>query len=104
MSVVSAAAKRILPLFDRVLIQRAAAETKTKGGLLIPEKAQAKVNEGLVVAVGPGSRSESGATIPMSVAVGDKVLLPEFGGAKLELEGEEFQLFRESDLVAKLSE
>ena len=57
-----------------------------------------------MVAVGPGSRSESGATIPMSVAVGDKVLLPEFGGAKLELEGEEFQLFRESDLVAKLSE
>ena len=56
------------------------------------------------MAVGPGARSESGATIPMSVAVGDKVLLPEFGGAKLELEGEEFQLFRESDLVAKLSE
>merc|ERR1712045_427771 len=100
MSVVSAVAKRVIPLFDRVLIQRAAAETKTKGGLYIPEKAQAKVNEGLVVAVGPGGRSESGATIPMSVAVGDKVLLPEFGGAKLEMEGEEFQLFRESDLVA----
>ena len=57
-----------------------------------------------MVAVGPGGRSESGATLPMSVAVGDKVLLPEFGGAKLEVEGEEFQLFRESDLVAKLSD
>ena len=57
-----------------------------------------------MVAVGPGARSESGTTIPMSVAVGDKVLLPEYGGAKLEMEGEEFQLFRESDLVAKLSE
>ena len=57
-----------------------------------------------MVAVGPGGRSESGATVPMSVAVGDKVLLPEFGGAKLELDGEEFQLFRESDLVAKLSD
>ena len=58
----------------------------------------------MVVAVGPGARSESGATLPMSVTVGDKVLLPEFGGAKLEMDGEEFQLFRESDLVAKLSE
>ena len=57
-----------------------------------------------MVAVGPGGRSETGATIPMCVAVGDKVLLPEFGGAKLELDGEEFQLFRESDLVAKLSD
>ena len=94
----------VLMYFYHSFLQRAAAETKTKGGLYIPEKAQAKVNEGLVVAVGPGGRSESGATLPMSVAVGDKVLLPEFGGAKLELEGEEFQLFRESDLVAKLSD
>ena len=56
-----------------------------------------------MVAVGPGGRSESGATVPMSVAVGDKVLLPEFGGTKLELDGEEFQMFRESDLLAKLT-
>ena len=122
MSVVSAVAKRIVPLFDRVLIQvnssslslfiniltallpkRAAAETKTKGGLLIPEKAQSKQNEGVVVAVGPGARSEAGATIPMAVAVGDKVLLPEFGGSKIEVDGEEFQMFRETDLVARLN-
>merc|ERR1712107_536741 len=99
MSVVSAVAKRIVPLFDRVLIQRAAAETKTKGGLLIPEKAQSKQNEGVVVAVGP----EAGATIPMVVTVGDKVLLPEFGGSKIEVDGEEFQMFRETDLVARLN-
>merc|ERR1712107_228626 len=103
MSVVSTVAKRIVPLFDRVLIQRAAAETKTKGGLLIPEKAQSKQNEGVVVAVGPGARSEAGATIPMVVTVGDKVLLPEFGGSKIEVDGEEFQMFRETDLVAKLN-
>jgi len=103
MSVVSTVAKRIVPLFDRVLIQRAAAETKTKGGLLIPEKAQAKQLEAVVVAVGPGARADTGATIPMSVAVGDKVLLPEFGGSKVELEGEEFQMFRETDIVARLS-
>ena len=103
MSVVSAVARRIAPLFDRVLIQRAVAERRTKGGLLIPEAAQSKTNEGLVVAVGPGARSDSGLCIPLSVAVGDKVLLPEFGGTKVEVEGEEFQMFRETDLVAKLS-
>eukprot|EP00088_Acartia_fossae_P071654 TRINITY_DN9892_c0_g1_i2.p1 TRINITY_DN9892_c0_g1~~TRINITY_DN9892_c0_g1_i2.p1 ORF type:complete len:123 (+),score=29.56 TRINITY_DN9892_c0_g1_i2:57-371(+) len=103
MSVVSAVAKRLVPLFDRVLIQRAAAETKTKGGLLIPEKAQSKNNEGVVVAVGPGARTESGDTVPMCVTVGDKVLLPEFGGAKIEMDGEEFQMFRETDLVARIN-
>ena len=69
---------------------------------MIPEKAQSKVNEGLVVAVGPGSKSEAGVTIPMCLSVGDKVLLPEFGGSKLEVEGEEFHMFKETDIVAKL--
>ena len=103
MSVVSAAARRISPLFDRVLVQRAMAERKTKGGLLIPEAAQAKTNEGVVVAVGPGGRADSGLSLPLTVAVGDRVLLPELGGIKLEVDGEEFQMFRETDLVAKLS-
>ena len=71
---------------------------------MIPEKAQSKTNEGSVVAAGPGARTEAGVTVPLSVAVGDKVLLPEYGGIKRELEGEEFQMFRESDLVAKLSD
>jgi len=102
MSAVSAVAKRIIPLFDRVLIQRVAAETKTKGGLFIPEAGQKKALEGTVVAVGPGARAEGGTFIPMQVQVGDKVLLPEFGGSKLEMEGEEFQVFRETDIVAKL--
>eukprot|EP00088_Acartia_fossae_P049565 TRINITY_DN546_c0_g2_i1.p1 TRINITY_DN546_c0_g2~~TRINITY_DN546_c0_g2_i1.p1 ORF type:complete len:105 (+),score=42.83 TRINITY_DN546_c0_g2_i1:60-374(+) len=95
-------AKRIIPLFDRVLVQRVAAETKSKGGILIPEKAQAKTLEATVMAVGPGMRNEAGAHIPMAVQVGDKVLLPEFGGSKLEMEGAEFQIFREADIVAKL--
>ena len=103
MSVMSAAARRISPLFDRVLIQRAAVERKTKGGLLIPEAAQSKTNEGVVVAVGPGARSDSGLSVPLTVAVGDTVILPELPGIKLEVDGEEFQMFRESDLVAKLS-
>eukprot|EP00088_Acartia_fossae_P041672 TRINITY_DN4358_c0_g1_i2.p2 TRINITY_DN4358_c0_g1~~TRINITY_DN4358_c0_g1_i2.p2 ORF type:complete len:119 (+),score=40.36 TRINITY_DN4358_c0_g1_i2:41-358(+) len=99
---VAGIAKRVIPLFDRVLVQRMAAETKTKGGILIPEKAQAKTLEATVVAVGPGARTDAGNFVPMSVAVGDKVLLPEFGGAKMEIDGEELHLFRETDIVAKL--
>eukprot|EP00090_Calanus_glacialis_P010324 TRINITY_DN1870_c0_g1_i1.p1 TRINITY_DN1870_c0_g1~~TRINITY_DN1870_c0_g1_i1.p1 ORF type:complete len:105 (-),score=30.63 TRINITY_DN1870_c0_g1_i1:99-413(-) len=104
MSVVSAVAKQILPLFDRIVVQRAAAETKSRGGILIPEKAQNKGLEATVVAVGPGLRDGSGSFIPLCVAVGDKVLLPEYGGSKLEMEGEEeLTIFREHDIVAKLN-
>merc|ERR1719361_2187014 len=75
MSVAATVAKRIMPLFDRVLVQRAVAETKTKGGLLIPETAQKSPLEATVVAAGPGARNaNTGETIPMSVAVGDRVL------------------------------
>jgi len=97
------AVQNFVPLMDRVLVQKAEAVVKTKGGIIIPEKAQSKVLEGIVVAVGPGARNAStGAYIPMSVAVGDKVMLPEFGGSKIELESKEYTLFRESDIVAKL--
>ena len=68
-------------------LQRIAAETKTKGGILLPEKAQNKTLEAMVVAVGPGMRNEAGTNIPMAVQVGDKVLLPEFGGAKVSGSG-----------------
>ncbi|PNF29144.1 10 kDa heat shock protein, mitochondrial [Cryptotermes secundus] len=96
-------AKRLIPLLDRVLIQKAEAVTKTKGGIVIPEKAQAKVLRGTVVAVGPGSRNQKGELVPLSVKVGDQVLLPEYGGTKVELEeNNEFHLFRESDILAKL--
>jgi chaperonin GroES len=99
----AAVVKRLIPMFDRVLIQRAEALTKTKGGIVIPEKAQAKVLEGTIVAVGPGARNKNGDIIPLTVQVGDKVLLPEYGGTKVELEdNKEFHLFRESDILAKL--
>merc|ERR1712032_1477376 len=88
MSVAATVAKRIMPLFDRVLVQRAVAETKTKGGLLIPETAQKSPLEATVVAAGPGARNATtGETIPMSVAVGDRVLMPEWGSNKLEMTG-----------------
>ncbi|XP_043290147.1 10 kDa heat shock protein, mitochondrial [Venturia canescens] len=99
----AALAKRVIPLLDRVLVQRAEAITKTKGGIVLPEKAQAKVHRGTVVAIGPGSRNEQGTHVPLSVKVGDMVLLPEYGGTKVELEDKtEFHLFRESDILAKI--
>lgn len=97
------ALKRFVPLFDRVLVQRFAAETKTKGGVLLPEKAVGKVLEATVVAVGPGSRSEKGDLIPPSVNAGDKVLLPEFGGTKVTLEDTDYFLFRDGDILGKFS-
>ncbi|KAG5327506.1 CH10 protein, partial [Pseudoatta argentina] len=95
--------KRLIPLFDRVLIQRAEAITKTKGGIVLPEKAQAKVLRGTVVATGPGARNDKGEHVPLSIKIGDVVLLPEYGGTKVELEdNKEYHLFRESDILAKV--
>jgi len=95
------ALKKFIPLFDRVLVQRLAAETKTKGGVLLPEKAQGKVLEATVVAVGPGTATESGSVIAPSVKVGDQVLLPEYGGTKININDEEMFLFRDSDILGK---
>lgn len=95
------AMKRFLPLFDRVLVERFAPEVKTKGGVLLPEKSLGKVLEATVVAIGEGTRSDKGEVIPPSVKVGDKVLLPEFGGTKLNLDDKEYFLFRDGDILGK---
>jgi len=100
---VAGAVKRFLPLFDRILVKRVEAITATRGGILIPEKAQKSESEATIVACGPGARSEAGNVIPMCVAVGDTVMLPAFGGSKVELEGEEYHMFREIDIVAKIA-
>lgn len=75
--------RKFLPLFDRVLVERSAAETVTKGGIMLPEKSQGKVLQATVVAVGSGGKGKSGEIEPVSVKVGDKVLLPEHGGTKV---------------------
>lgn len=93
--------RRLVPLLDRVLVERFVAETKTKGGIMIPEKALSKVQSGTVVAVGPGGRGENGSTIPVTVKEGDKVLLPEYGGQKVEIDSKEFYLFRDADILGK---
>ncbi|MBN3282521.1 PHOCN protein, partial [Polyodon spathula] len=78
--------RKFLPLFDRVLVERFAAETVTKGGIMLPEKSQGKVLQATVLAVGPGNRTKAGDLQPVSVKAGDRVLLPEYGGTKVTLD------------------
>uniref|UniRef100_A0A674HD57 10 kDa heat shock protein, mitochondrial n=1 Tax=Taeniopygia guttata TaxID=59729 RepID=A0A674HD57_TAEGU len=93
--------RKFLPLFDRVLVERCAAETVTKGGIMIPEKSQGKVLQATVVAVGSGGRGKNGEIQPVSVKVGEKVLLPEYGGTKIILEDKDYYLFRDGDILGK---
>lgn len=94
--------KRIVPLLDRVLIEKAAAKKTSAGGVILPESAQSKLNEGLVIAVGPGGRATDGSTIPMAVKTGDAVLLPEYGGSKVSVDGKDMFLYRDDDLLGVL--
>ena len=93
--------KSFLPLFDRVLVERFAPELRTKGGIVIPEKSTEKVLKATVVATGPGIEDRSGNIKPLSVKVGDQVLLPEYGGTKVTLEESEYFLFRDTDILGK---
>jgi len=93
--------RKLKPLFDRILVEKFAPELRTKGGIMIPEKAQAKVLDASVCAVGPGSRNQQGETVPVVVNVGDRVLLPEYGGTKVTIDDKEYFLFREGDILAK---
>uniref|UniRef100_A0A6B2G5R1 10 kDa heat shock protein, mitochondrial n=1 Tax=Myxobolus squamalis TaxID=59785 RepID=A0A6B2G5R1_MYXSQ len=94
--------RRFIPFFDRVLVKRIEAITQTKSGVLLPEKAQSQMNA-QVVEVGPGLRDKTGKFLPMTVKIGDKVMIPEFGGTKVEIDDQEHFLFRESDLLGKIS-
>eukprot|EP00040_Diaphanoeca_grandis_P018089 m.95088 g.95088 ORF g.95088 m.95088 type:complete len:101 (-) comp26786_c0_seq1:203-505(-) len=94
-------ARRFKPLFDRVLISKAVPETVSQGGILLPTAATKTTNEGTVVAVGEGSRTMDGAVVPIAVSEGDKVLLPDYGGVKIELGGEDYFIFRDSDILGK---
>ncbi|KAJ3045650.1 10 kDa heat shock protein [Rhizophlyctis rosea] len=97
----SSVSKRLIPLLDRVLVQRVKAAERTKSGLFIPEKAQENQNEGLVVAVGPGARGKDGQIIPVSVKEGERVLLPQYGGSTVKIDGNEFLLLKDEEILAK---
>ncbi len=87
------------PLHDRVLVRRVESEEKTKGGLIIPDSAKEKPQEGEVVACGEGARKESGDLIPMSVKAGDKILFGKWSGTEVKLDGEDLLIMKESDIL-----
>ena len=87
------------PLHDRVVVRRIQAEEKTKGGIIIPDTAQEKPQEGEVVAVGPGGRDEAGKLTPMDLKAGDRVLFGKWSGTEVKLEGEELLIMKESDIM-----
>lgn len=95
--------RKLLPLADRVLIKRVMPVTKTAGGIILPESQVSKANEGEVLAVGPGARTKNGESIPMTVSVGDKVLLPEYGGVPIKMDGDEVFLFRNDEILGKFA-
>ncbi|CAA0817175.1 10 kDa chaperonin [Striga hermonthica] len=94
-------AKRLIPTFNRVLVEKILPPSKTSAGILLPEKS-AKLNSGKVIAVGPGTPLESGHKIPVAVKEGDTVLLPEYGGTQVKLGDKEYHLYRDEDILGTL--
>ena len=92
------------PLHDRVVLKRIEAEEKSSGGIIIPDTAKEKPQEGEVIAVGPGGRDESGKLIPIDVKVGDRVLFGKWSGTEVKLDGVEYMIMKESDLMGVLVE
>jgi chaperonin GroES len=91
---------KIHPLADRVVIQPAEAEEKTKGGIILPDTAKEKPVEGTIVAAGPGKVADNGELVKMTVKVGDKVLYGKYSGTEVTIDGEEYLIMRESDIFA----
>ena len=87
------------PLHDRVLIRRVEAEEKTAGGILIPDTAKEKPMEGEIVTVGPGARDETGKLVPLDVKSGDRILFGKWSGTEVKLDGEDFLIMKESDIM-----
>ena len=90
------------PLHDRVVVRRIAAEEKTKGGIIIPDTAQEKPQEGEVIAVGPGGRDENGKLIPIDLKAGNRVLFGKWSGTEVKLDGVEYLIMKESDIMGIL--
>jgi chaperonin GroES len=90
------------PLHDRVVVKRADAETKSKGGIIIPDTAGEKPQQGEVVACGPGARDESGKIVPLDVKKGDKILFGKWSGTEVKIDGDELLIMKESDIMGIL--
>ena len=92
------------PLHDRIVIKRIEAEAKTAGGIIIPDTAKEKPQQGEVVAVGPGGRDESGKLIPIDVKAGDRVLFGKWSGTEVKIDDQEYLIMKESDVMGVLVE
>ncbi len=87
------------PLHDRVVVRRIEGENKTAGGIIIPDTAKEKPQEGEIIAVGPGGRDESGKLIPIDLKVGDRILFGKWSGTEVKIDGEELLIMKESDVM-----
>ena len=92
------------PLHDRVVVTRIDAEAKTAGGIIIPDTAKEKPSEGEVIAVGPGGRDESGKLIPIDLKKGDRVLFGKWSGTEVKIDGVEYLIMKESDIMGVIEE
>jgi chaperonin GroES len=92
----------VKPLGDRVLVQPVEQEEVKKGGIIIPDTAKEKPQEGKVIAVGPGKRDDSGKLIPMDVKKGDRVLYSKYGGTEIKIDGKDYLIMREDDILGVL--
>ncbi len=93
---------QIRPLHDRVVVKRVEEETKTRGGIIIPDTAAEKPQQGEVVAVGPGGRGEDNALVPLDVKIGDKVLFGKWSGTEVKIDGVDLLIMKESDIMGVL--
>ena len=92
------------PLHDRILVRRIKAEEKTAGGIIIPDTAKEKPQEGEVIAVGPGARDESGKLTPLDVKAGDRILFGKWSGTEIKLNGEDLLIIKESDVMGVIEQ
>lgn len=89
----------IRPLHDRIIVERLEEETKTAGGLIIPDTAKEKPQQGKVIAVGKGKKTEDGKILPLDVKVGDKILFGKYAGTEIKVDGREYLMMREEDVL-----
>jgi chaperonin GroES len=92
------------PLHDRVVVERIDAEAKSTGGIIIPDTAQEKPSQGEIIAVGPGGRDEGGKLIPIDLKVGDQVLFGKWSGTEIKVDGVDYLIMKESDILGVLEE
>ncbi|BCG96787.1 co-chaperone GroES [Mesorhizobium sp. 131-2-1] len=92
------------PLHDRILVRRIEAEEKTAGGIIIPDTAKEKPQEGEVIAVGPGARDESGKLTPLDVKIGDRILFGKWSGTEIKVNGEDLLIMKESDVMGVIEQ